>query len=555
MSDKKKPYPYWRSKKYNRGKQRKKQEKRLKQERLRQLFNESLLQNPVEMYPEARELQRHFILHVGETNTGKTYEALQDLAGAESGLYLAPLRLLALEVQERLLAEGVECSMTTGEEDDYRIGAHHLSCTVEKMDSAGQFGVDPKVAVIDEAQMLQDPDRGWAWLKAILGLACERIHVCMSPNAEQVVEKLIDMCGDTWEVVRHTRDVPLRMENRQFQFPGGVQKHDALVVFSKKKVLSVASELEKHGIKTSVIYGALPYSVRKDEMRKFLEGESSVVVCTDAIGMGMNLPIRRVVFLESEKFDGRDMRPLSMSEVKQIAGRAGRKGQFDEGLVNALSDKKRIRRLLIGQYQPMKYAVMQMPQTLVDLDIPLSEIITNWMKVQDTEFLRKADMRTQLSLARILEKPEFATFMLDKDTQLALVNIPFDSRDHRLLQMWKNLILDYYSEKPMRKYVPVLHRKATLEDLEEIYRECDLVFSFVRTVQYTEEDLARLVSRKKERVAAMIMQKLSDKNFTRTCRQCGKPLYWNYPFSICQDCFQKNRRRKWDAEDWEDYEE
>lgn len=90
MSDKKNPYPYWRSKKYNRGKQRKKQEKRLKQERLRQLFNESLLQNPVEMYPEARELQRHFILHVGETNTGKTYEALQDLAGAESGLYLAP---------------------------------------------------------------------------------------------------------------------------------------------------------------------------------------------------------------------------------------------------------------------------------------------------------------------------------------------------------------------------------------------------------------------------------------------------------------------------------
>ena len=164
-------------------------------------------------------------------------------------------------------------------------------------------------------------------------------------------------------------------------------------------------------------------------------------------------------------------------------------------------------------------------------------------------------MRTQLSLARILEKPEFATFMLDKDTQLALVNIPFDSRDHRLLQMWKNLILDYYSEKPMRKFVPVLHRKSTLEDLEEIYRECDLVFSFVRTVQYTEEDLARLVSRKKERVAAMIMQKLSDKNFTRTCRQCGKPLYWNYPFSICQDCFQKNRRKKWDEEDWEDYQD
>ena len=270
------------------------------------------------LYPQARMLKRHFILHIGDTNTGKTYEALQELKQAESGTYLAPLRLLALEIQERMNEEGVPCSMTTGEEEDIIPEAKHMSSTVEKLDISKYYDV----CVIDEAQMIDDKDRGWAWTNAILGAYSERIHVCMSENARNIVIKLINMCRDTYEIVEHKRNTPIQFQNKIFNFKTDIQEHDALIVFSRKKVLSVATELRHRGIEASVIYGALPYSVRKNEIRKFVEGETKVVVSTDAIGMGMNLPIKRIVFLETSKYDGKNTRSLFAPEVKQIAGRA-----------------------------------------------------------------------------------------------------------------------------------------------------------------------------------------------------------------------------------------
>ena len=256
------------------------------------------------LYPQARLLKRHFILHIGDTNTGKTYEAIQELKESESGIYLAPLRLLALEIQERLNNEGVICSMTTGEEEDIIPNAKHMSSTIEKLDINKYYDI----CVIDEAQMIEDDDRGWAWTTAILGAYSERIHICMSENARNIVIKLIELCNDTYEIVEHKRNTDLVFENKKFNFKNGIKKNDALIVFSRKKVLSVATELEHMGIKASVIYGALPYSVRKNEIKKFLDGETEVVVSTDAIGMGMNLPIKRIVFLESTKYDGKEIR-------------------------------------------------------------------------------------------------------------------------------------------------------------------------------------------------------------------------------------------------------
>ncbi|MCF0144800.1 MAG: glycosyltransferase, partial [Firmicutes bacterium] len=107
-----------------------------------------------------------------------------------------------------------------------------------------------------------------------------------------------------------------------------VEEGDALIVFSKKSVLYCAAELQSQGIHCSVVYGALPYEARKSEVERFLNKETTVIVGTDAIGMGMNLPIRRVAFLEDEKFDGTCKRPLTGEEIRQIAGRAGRLGMY-----------------------------------------------------------------------------------------------------------------------------------------------------------------------------------------------------------------------------------
>ena len=140
------------------------------------------------------------------------------------------------------------------------------------------------------------------------------------------------MCGDTYTDIRHKRNSRLIVEDHDFIFPDDIGDGDALVAFSRRKVLMLATLLKKEGYKVSVIYGSLPYSVRKAEVARFLNGESRIVVCTDAIGMGVNLPIRRIIFTESKKIRWQIKRFLNMSEVKQIAGRAGRKGMYDQGV-------------------------------------------------------------------------------------------------------------------------------------------------------------------------------------------------------------------------------
>ncbi len=211
-----------------------------------------------ELFPRARTLKRHFILHVGPTNSGKTYDAVLACAQAQRGMYLAPLRLLAMEIAEKLNSQDVPCNMITGEEEQILPGAQHVASTVEMMDFSWY-----DVAVIDECQMIDDRDRGWAWTQAILGVTAGVVHACMAPEAEALIIKLIKECGDTWEVVRHERATPLRMDEEDFVFPYDVREGDALVVFSRRSVLQAASVLEDDGLSVSVIYGALPYEARR----------------------------------------------------------------------------------------------------------------------------------------------------------------------------------------------------------------------------------------------------------------------------------------------------
>ena len=195
--------------------------------------------------------------------------------------------------------DGCACNLLTGEETIDIPGAKHQASTVEMLDLTKIYDC----AVIDEAQMIADKDRGGAWTTAVLGVCAEEVHVCCAMNAVELLIHLIDDCEDTYEVVYHQRQTRLALDNENFDFPGSVHEKDALIVFSRRNVHAVASELQRRGVLCSVIYGALPYDVRHEEARKFMNGETQVVVATDAIGLGMNLPIRRIVFLEQSKFD------------------------------------------------------------------------------------------------------------------------------------------------------------------------------------------------------------------------------------------------------------
>ena len=219
-------------------------------------------------FAEVREMHRHFILHIGPTNSGKTFRSLERLKLAKCGVYLGPLRLLALEVYEQMCHYDVPCTMRTGQECIEEEGSRVTASTIEMAD----FDENYDIAVIDEAQMVTDPDRGHSWTKAILGLRAKEIHICMSPAAEQAILHLIQLCQDDYEIERYVRKTELICEDVPFVFPDDVQNGDALIAFSKKSVLDVAGRLEEQKINASVIYGSLPPEIRRRQMHLFNKG-------------------------------------------------------------------------------------------------------------------------------------------------------------------------------------------------------------------------------------------------------------------------------------------
>jgi ATP-dependent RNA helicase SUPV3L1/SUV3 len=284
-------------------------------------------------FPKARRLQRSVTLYVGPPNSGKTHAAFERLAQAFDGAYLAPLRLLALEGRDRLVGRGVPTSLLTGEENVPADGARVVSSTIEMVGTNKPIDV----AVIDEAQMIFDPSRGWAWTQAIVAVPANEVIIICSAFAVPAIENLLGLCGERCTVKRFERKQHVDL------LPGPVtieslRLGDAVVAFSRRDVLTLRDRIAAGGHPVSVIYGALPPEVRRREAERFATGESHILVATDAIGMGLNLPIRRVLFSTLTKFDGTDDRPLSESEVHQIAGRAGRFGMHEEGFAGVLAD-------------------------------------------------------------------------------------------------------------------------------------------------------------------------------------------------------------------------
>jgi ATP-dependent RNA helicase SUPV3L1/SUV3 len=303
-------------------------------------------------YPVARSLNRHHHFYVGPTNSGKTFKAINALMEASSGVYLAPLRLLAMEVRDKLMQAGIPCNLITGEERDLVEGARHTASTIEMMNSA--LAID--VAVIDEIQMLQDRDRGSAWTAALIGAPAKRIFICGSKATTDLCVRAIESLGETFDFTYCERMTPLVLETDSLCGPiysklkvrDQLQKGDAVIAFSRKDVLTLSARFRHWGFSVASIYGALSPEVRRHESGRFSCGMADLLVATDAIGMGLNLPIRRVIFASTSKFDGVTHRPLNATEVRQIAGRAGRFGIYDTGYVNVLEDHERyhIERLL-----------------------------------------------------------------------------------------------------------------------------------------------------------------------------------------------------------------
>ncbi len=497
----------------------------------------------IDLYPRARSMRRRFVLHLGPTNSGKTYDGILRLHSAMNGIYLGPLRLLAAEQFDTLNQDGVPCSLVTGEERIQVPDARVQSSTVEMADLKAHYDI----AVIDECQMVADRDRGGAWTDALLGLCADEIHACASPDAEAILTAMIRECGDELRIVRHERMTPLMMERSSFHFPGSIRPGDALIVFSKARVHAVAAELRQNGCRVSLIYGALPPDVRRDQAERFRTGDSEVIVSTDAIAMGMNLPIQRVVFLESEKYDGDITRTLTDAEFKQIAGRAGRYGIYEVGYVNAFGFWRLVNEALARTLPPLTEAVIRFPVSLLGLPLPLTEIIRQWMSMKDKGFFSKASTQRMMALATMLENAH-----TDKELLYRFICIPFDETEPDLMERWRGM----YRAECRKEHIdvlgaipemidPELCSTAMLDGLEADYRRCDLYYNYTRLFLEEPDGILEEIQRRKDLISQGIIHILSTQKLQeKRCAECHRRLMWNWPHRLCDDCYQKQLHRR-----------
>lgn len=276
---------------------------------------------------EAAGRKRKLIAVLGPTNSGKTHDAFCRLAEAKSGLYLGPLRLLALEAYSRLNQEfNLPTSLVTGEERRIVEGSTVLASTIEMLDTSRAV----EVAVIDEVQMLSDPDRGWAWTQAVVGANADEVWLLGALSAEPALRALAKRLSLPLEVRYKSRKHPLKVSNALAAHPAAALTQaapgDAFIVFSRRDALNLRDDLLAQKKTVACIYGALSPEVREKEAHRFASGEAEVLVATDAIGLGLNLPIQRVIFTSVHKFDGVERSELPAALLQQIGGRAGRYG-------------------------------------------------------------------------------------------------------------------------------------------------------------------------------------------------------------------------------------
>ncbi|KAI6660063.1 ATP-dependent RNA helicase SUPV3L1, mitochondrial [Oopsacas minuta] len=280
-------------------------------------------------FQDARHVKRKIHMHTGPTNSGKTYHAMQCYLKAQSGIYAAPLRTLAYETFVRTNNEGIDCDMFTGEQKIYKNNADkpsaHISCTTEMVPTDMAMY---EVAVIDEIQMIADVQRGGAWTRALFGLCCEELHLCGHESAISIVKSLLESTGEELTVHSYERLTPLtllptHLNSNCLQLRPG----DCIISFSRQKLHQTKAKIEeKTNMKCSIIYGGLPPSVRLEQIKLFNDPDSEyqVAVASDAIGLGVNLNIKRIIFDDLYKMLHNEMTRITPELVMQVSGRAGR---------------------------------------------------------------------------------------------------------------------------------------------------------------------------------------------------------------------------------------
>ncbi|NNC71347.1 MAG: helicase [Sphingomonadaceae bacterium] len=336
---------------------------------------------------------------LGPTNTGKTHLAVERMTGHASGIIGLPLRLLAREIYDRVVAiKGPkEVGLITGEEKILPEGARWLCCTAESMPR----NRDAAFVAIDEAQLGADPERGHVFTDRLLHMrGREETMILGADSLRPILKSLVPEA----EIITRPRFSTL-------SFAGSAKlsrlpPRSAIVAFSAEEVYTFAEALRRLRGGAAVVMGALSPRTRNAQVAMFQAGEVDYLVATDAIGMGLNLDVRHIAFASLAKFDGRRQRRLFPHEMAQIAGRAGRHqtdGTFGtlalDGKTRAEFEDEEIRRIEQHEFSWLKQVYWRDGDPRCDsLDILIGDLEAK----PEEDMLRAAPEATDLAVLKQL---------------------------------------------------------------------------------------------------------------------------------------------------------
>jgi len=270
---------------------------------------------------------------LGPTNTGKTYLAIETMLAFDSGMIGFPLRLLAREVYDKIIKKiSVDkVALITGEEKIIPTNAKYFLCTVESM----PINKHLDFVAIDEIQMCADHERGHIFTDRLLHLRGEKLTMLMgSSTIKNIVKKLDE---DTEFINRERLSKLSYVGHKKIS---RINRKTAIIAFSTEEVYAIAELVRRQKGGAAIVMGSLSPKTRNAQVQLYQSGDVDFLVATDAIGMGINMDLENVFFSNLKKFDGRKSRRLNMSEIGQIAGRAGR--YLNDGNFGITGDCKEI---------------------------------------------------------------------------------------------------------------------------------------------------------------------------------------------------------------------
>ena len=270
---------------------------------------------------------------LGPTNTGKTYLAIETMLSFDSGMIGFPLRLLAREVYDKIIEKISidKVALITGEEKIIPANAKYFLCTVESM----PINKHLDFVGIDEIQMCADHERGHIFTDRLLNLRGEKLTMLMgSSTIKSIVNKLDE---DTEFINRERLSQLSYVGHKKIS---RINRKTAIIAFSTEEVYAIAELVRRQKGGAAIVMGSLSPKTRNAQVQLYQSGDVDFLVATDAIGMGINMDLENVFFSNLKKFDGRKLRRLNMSEIGQIAGRAGR--YLNDGNFGITGDCKEI---------------------------------------------------------------------------------------------------------------------------------------------------------------------------------------------------------------------